>query len=320
MPHSPGLYHLAVQVDGLLLNNAAMCEMRSSGKAYLAERVARQSHDFETVEHPVTGELVEMAPAQDTQGDSILFPTDPANPFDWTDATIAIERRMEDAPVLARGERAIVLAALHDVYCHGVEKVFPKTSFPATPREALDQDRWHEFREAIVWESICSCILCLGDFAVPWFTMQVRRFERDLSNTDDHDGQLLGSQASPSQHPDSPVQVSIPPSAKDANDRTRYDGPFEPNGFRFRGAELTWGKSRLRKKLTLALWDESARKPRSPRSTQEVIEAVYGDDEETDESTFRGLISDTRGAYQRAQLALNIRNESGKIWLESSPE
>ncbi len=98
------------------------------------------------------------------------------------------------------------------------------------------------------------------------------------------------------------------------------DGPFEPRGFRFRGASLFWGRAKLRQKLTLALWDTECGKPRPPRSTQEVIEEVYGPDEETMEPTFRGLVSDTRGAYQKAKLALDLKNEQGQIWLVILPE
>jgi len=97
------------------------------------------------------------------------------------------------------------------------------------------------------------------------------------------------------------------------------DGPFEPNGFRFRGSEVDWGKSVLRKKLTLALWDEKNRRVGPPRKTQEVIEEVYGSDEETPESTFRGLISDTRGTYQKWQVPLDIKNVHGQIWLVELP-
>jgi hypothetical protein len=98
------------------------------------------------------------------------------------------------------------------------------------------------------------------------------------------------------------------------------DGPCDPNGFRFRGAQLSWGKATLRKKLTLALWDREGRRPRPPRPTQEVIEEVYGADEDTTESTFRALISDTRGMYQKAGLPLDIKNEQGQIWLVVRPE
>jgi hypothetical protein len=98
------------------------------------------------------------------------------------------------------------------------------------------------------------------------------------------------------------------------------DGPFEPNGFRFRGKALTWGRAVLRKKLTLALWDAASGKPRPPRGTQQIIEEVYGEDEQTSEATFRGLVSDTRQHFLREHLALDIRNEQGKVWLLPSAE
>jgi hypothetical protein len=109
--------------------------------------------------------------------------------------------------------------------------------------------------------------------------------------------------------------VTTPSRTPEMQSQPPPDGPCDPNGFRFRGAELAWGKATLRKKLTLALWDRESRRPRPPRPTQEVIEEVYGDDEDTSEPTFRALISDTRGMYQKAQLALDIKNEQGKVWL-----
>src|ERR1019366_9578428 len=99
---SPTLTELALRVNKLLSRASCMNVARSLAESCLAD------------------------PLQ-SRVDSLQFRTDPSNPLDWTPDSLARERGTEEYAALTSAQTALVVSALHDVYCNGVEKVFSLT-------------------------------------------------------------------------------------------------------------------------------------------------------------------------------------------------
>jgi hypothetical protein len=145
MSSSTGLVAIASRVDELLLDPANMAWERQLAEECLA--------------NPELGHV------------NALFPDHPDEPFLDHDPNVS------QTP----GQRALIFAALHDVYCTGVEKVI------AVPRDLTraavlaDDQLIPAWSRAFRWTVILDAARGLGDWAVPWFELQMRRFERECS-------------------------------------------------------------------------------------------------------------------------------------------
>jgi hypothetical protein len=94
------------------------------------------------------------------------------------------------------------------------------------------------------------------------------------------------------------------------------DGPFDADGFRYRGVEVRFGRAALRYKFICALWDSEHNRPRPARPIQEVIDEVWGHDNDTSDSAFRQLCSGTRVSLQKVHFPLTIPEiVQGKVQL-----
>lgn len=93
------------------------------------------------------------------------------------------------------------------------------------------------------------------------------------------------------------------------------DGPFEADGFRFAGAEVRFGRAAKQYGLVLALWDKRKKRPQSPRPVEQVLETVYGHDNNTSDAALRQLISDTRQRFQSVAFPLEIKAKQGTLQL-----
>jgi hypothetical protein len=116
--------------------------------------------------------------------------------------------------------------------------------------------------------------------------------------------------------------VSSATSTSGRHDRVpqdQADGPFDVDGFRYRNAEVRFGRAAKQKALVLALWDEEGRRPRRARPIENVLTEVYGDDHDTGDAAFRQLCSDTRGRFARFAVALTIEITQGHVQLTSLP-
>ena len=91
------------------------------------------------------------------------------------------------------------------------------------------------------------------------------------------------------------------------------DGPFDADGFRFDGVEVRFGRAALQYRLIQSLWNEACSAPASPRAIEEVLLELYGDDNETEDSTFRQLCTDTRKKFEANQFPLTIVTVQGKV-------
>ena len=98
------------------------------------------------------------------------------------------------------------------------------------------------------------------------------------------------------------------------------DGPFEADGFRFRGAEVHFGRAAKQYRLVLALWDNENRCPRPALKAEDVITEVYGEENDTSDATFRQLCQDTRRRLEAARFPLTIDEiRQGKVSLKLLP-
>jgi len=117
------------------------------------------------------------------------------------------------------------------------------------------------------------------------------------------------------------VLPADPPPAVPASEKAEggpsadTDGPFDADGFRFAGVTVRFGRAPKRYALILALWDRERRTPTDPRAVQDVIDAVYGNENDTNDTTFRQLCSDTRTNLQKTNCPLDIRLLNGTIQL-----
>jgi hypothetical protein len=97
------------------------------------------------------------------------------------------------------------------------------------------------------------------------------------------------------------------------------DGPFGPDGFRFGGASVRFGRAGKQRSLVLALWDQHAGCRRDFRAAEDVITEVYGEENDTSDSAFRQLCSDTQKRLDIAGVPLTIVNRQGKVGLADRP-
>jgi hypothetical protein len=112
-------------------------------------------------------------------------------------------------------------------------------------------------------------------------------------------------------------ETPAPPAGVDERKAGAPDGPFEPNGFRFRGVPVRFGRAALQLWLIRALWDGANACPREAQPIQTVIDAVWGEKNDTGDGAFRQLCTDTRTKLESANCPLTIRAEQGKVWLEA---
>jgi hypothetical protein len=222
----------------------------------------------------------------------------------------------DGVPTPAQGVAALV--ALRDAYCPGVEKIIyipaelPAVGDASPPdHEALNCAR----KRALTWSATLERVRNLGDHALPWFELQLRRFERALSesarNTPPPANDLTGQPADATARP---VQT-----AAGEGENQLPDGPFEIDGFRFRGIEVRFGRAALQQRLALALWDAENQRPSLPRPVEDVMSEVYGQDHATEDNTFRQLCSDTRRRFEAANLSLTLENLQGMLGLVPQP-
>jgi hypothetical protein len=97
------------------------------------------------------------------------------------------------------------------------------------------------------------------------------------------------------------------------------DGPFEPDGFRYRGTEVPFGRAAKQRGLVLALWDRKKRRPRPARPIDDVITDVYGEGNDTSEAAFRQLCCEAQKKLDAANVPLRIQNLQGKVLLTERP-
>jgi hypothetical protein len=101
----------------------------------------------------------------------------------------------------------------------------------------------------------------------------------------------------------------------DATPNAEPDGPFDPDGFRFSGVPVRFGRAAKQFELVRSLWDRENCCPTAPRPVEDVIEAVYGESHETSDPAFRQLCTDTRRRFQAANCPVDVRSVQGKVQL-----
>jgi hypothetical protein len=104
-----------------------------------------------------------------------------------------------------------------------------------------------------------------------------------------------------------------------ADDLPRPDGPFDADGFRYRGTEVWFGRAGKQRALMLALWDQKKRRPQPARPIQDVITEVYGAENDTSDPAFRQLCSDAQKKLDAADVSLKIESLQGKVQLTPRP-
>jgi hypothetical protein len=149
MSPSPALTDLALRVAEFFRRPGTTTAARQLVESYLEER------------------------EQGTVG-SIPFPTN---------RTTQISEGIDRDPVPTQAQSAVALVAFHDVYCDGVERIIPVPSTLPPLGEAPPAEMpalLHVWQRAAAWEAIRDRVRNLGDYAVPWFTLQLRRLEQVL--------------------------------------------------------------------------------------------------------------------------------------------
>ncbi len=157
MPNSPTLSALALRVDELLLPPANMAAARRLAEACLAD--------------PVHGHV-----------DAFAFPTDPGNPYACVPESVEQEMGVEDLPLLTQGQITLLLAALHAIYCPGFETIIACPA-DSVVIEVIDENLkvTGDYGRFVRWKAIRDQVRNLGEHALHWFTLLLRRFERILS-------------------------------------------------------------------------------------------------------------------------------------------
>jgi len=147
------LKELAQQVDQLLVKPASMAKIRQLAEDCLA--------------HPELGHV-----------DALQFPTDPENAFNWDTKSIKRERGLAENATLTQEQLAICIAALHDIYCPGVEPVITVDS-DVTPLDEHGRatKAWRRFTR---WQSVRNRVRSLGDYALHWFERLLSRLQQSL--------------------------------------------------------------------------------------------------------------------------------------------
>jgi len=95
------------------------------------------------------------------------------------------------------------------------------------------------------------------------------------------------------------------------------DGPFDADGFRFDGVEVRFGTAVLQYRLIQSLWNKACSAPALPRPLEEVLVELYGEENETEDSTFRQLCSNARKKLEANHFPLTILTVQGKVQLKS---
>jgi hypothetical protein len=129
--------------------------------------------------------------------EAIPFPDDPDEP-DYDPNANAV-------PTPEQGVAALV--ALRDAYCPGVEKIVKDE-----PPEALE-----DLPRVFSWIATIERVRKLGDYSLPWFVLQLHRFERTLS------GLQAGRQPNKDERPPEPTRAYclVPPN------KIRWKGEVE---------------------------------------------------------------------------------------------
>jgi hypothetical protein len=120
--------------------------------------------------------LVECYLAGRVQGtvEAIHFPHDP-DPEGY-----GLDQFGDQDVALMPEQTAAALAALHDVYCAGVERVIPLPAELPALGEAAGEARRHDWPRALSWEATLGRVRDLGEYARPWFALQLRHFEERI--------------------------------------------------------------------------------------------------------------------------------------------
>jgi DNA-binding response OmpR family regulator len=80
--------------------------------------------------------------------------------------------------------------------------------------------------------------------------------------------------------------------------------------------DVRFGGAMKQYRLIKALWNAKTKRPAKPRKVQTVIDAVYGRDNDTSDSAFRQLISDTRKKLQAENCPIDIETLMGQVQLK----
>lgn len=116
--------------------------------------------------------------------------------------------------------------------------------------------------------------------------------------------------------PSQPAKTQLDEGGKPpADPAPKPNGPFGVDGFRFAGVEVKFGRAVKQYGLVVALWDAQNKRPTEPRAIEDVIAEVWGDENKTEDSTFRQLCTDTRRRFEGANCPLNIQPLNGKVHL-----
>lgn len=106
-----------------------------------------------------------------------------------------------------------------------------------------------------------------------------------------------------------PVGPASSPMPSDA------DGLFDGTAVRLGGVVVQFGRAALQLRLVQALWDDSENQPSPARELESVLSEVYGENHQTEDSTFRQLCSDTRRRLATANCSFTILHEAGTVRL-----
>ena len=93
------------------------------------------------------------------------------------------------------------------------------------------------------------------------------------------------------------------------------DGPFDPDGFHFKGKTVRFGKAFKPRRLLLALWDAKKKRPTRPQEIEKVIGKVWGHDSDTTDGAFRSMCSSLRTHLQKSQCPLDIKSTGALVEL-----
>lgn len=120
-----------------------------------------------------------------------------------------------------------------------------------------------------------------------------------------------------------PTSTRVPPTGtsqgEGENPKPDYkpDGPYAPDGFRFAGVEVKFGRAGKQYRLVMALWDAKKKRPAPPRPLQDVIAEVWGEDNDTEDPAFRKLCSDVRARLQQANCPLDVVYVNGMVQVKA---
>jgi hypothetical protein len=105
-----------------------------------------------------------------------------------------------------------------------------------------------------------------------------------------------------------PPPEILPPQPKDG-----YDGR---TGFRILGVFVDFRRASKRLRLMRALWDNTRAAPCKAREKQDVIDEVYGSENETKDTTFSQLMANTNQKLAADQAPGKIHQRQSMVWLE----